>query len=113
MKQALVVRSDVKMSRGKLAVQCSHASYSAASAAKRPALQQWAKDGQKKVVLKAKDIALLMQLRDACIRLRLPHALISDAGMTELSPGTITCLGIGPADEAAVNKVTGSLPLLK
>ena len=35
-----------------------------------------------------------------------------DAGRTELAAGTITCLGIGPAGEAELDRLTGNLPLL-
>ncbi len=112
MKQVMVVRSDLKLSRGKLAVQCCHASYSSAAKAKA-ALKQWEKEGQKKIVLKAKNLQELNELRSKCIKLGLPCALISDAGLTELPAGTVTCLGIGPAEDKAINKITGSLPLLK
>ena len=111
MKQVIVVRSDLKLSRGKLAVQCAHASYSAAKKSKETG--KWEKEGQKKIVLKVKDLDELLHLKKKCEELKLPHALISDAGLTEIKKGTITCLGIGPADDARINKVTGSLPLLK
>ena len=111
MKQVIVVRSDLKLSKGKLAVQCSHASYSAAKKSKETS--KWEMEGQKKIVLKAKNLDQLIELKEKCVELRLPHALISDAGLTEVKKGTITCLGIGPADEKKIDKVTGSLPLLK
>ena len=110
MKQVIVVRSDLKLSKGKLAVQSAHASYSSAKKSKETA--KWEKEGQKKIVLKVKDLDQLLELNKKCIDLKLPHALISDAGLTEIKKGTVTCLGIGPADDAKINKVIGSLPLL-
>jgi PTH2 family peptidyl-tRNA hydrolase len=45
--------------------------------------------------------------------LRLPVALISDAGHTVVDPGTVTCLGIGPAEVSAIDRLTSSLKLVK
>ena len=113
MKQVIVVRADIKLSRGKLAAQCSHASYASAKKTKNSIRDVWEKEGQKKVILKAKDLSELIRLKEKCEKLRLPFSLISDAGLTEVKEGTITCLGIGPDDDKKINKVTGSLPLLK
>lgn len=111
-KQAIVVRTDLTMSKGKLAAQAAHASVSALEKADKKVLMAWKKGGQKKIVLKA-PLAELLQLAEKCKKHHMPHALISDAGLTELTAGEITCLGIGPDEEKRVNKVTGSLPLLR
>ena len=42
----------------------------------------------------------------------LPAEIIADAGRTVVAPGTVTCLALGPAEEAAIDRLTGSLPLL-
>ena len=112
-KQVIVLRNDLKMSSGKLAVQAAHASHAAARESKKEAIKMWQASGAKKVVLKARNIEELKILEEKCNKLRLPCALISDAGLTEVKRGTITALGIGPDDEKRINKITGSLPLMK
>lgn len=112
-KQVIVVRADLKLSKGKTAAQCAHASLEAYKRSDKKIIGLWDKEGEKKVILKAKDLKHLLLLKEKCEQLKIPHALISDAGLTETKPGTITALGIGPHKDDVINKVTGSLPLLK
>jgi PTH2 family peptidyl-tRNA hydrolase len=113
MKQVIVARSDLKMSKGKLAAQCCHASVTSVLKSNKTLVKKWEMEGQKKVILKCKSLEELMQLKEKCDKLGLANSIISDAGHTELTPGTVTALGIGPDDEKKIDKVTGSLPLLK
>jgi PTH2 family peptidyl-tRNA hydrolase len=114
-KQVIVVRTDLKMGKGKLAVQVGHAAVSAAEEArkKRPEWwQAWREEGQCKVAVKAESLPDLLDLQKKTAQMKLPHSLITDRGLTQLPPGTVTCLGIGPALSAQLDKITGNLPLL-
>ncbi len=115
MKQALVVRQNIKMGKGKLAAQVAHASLSAAEEAmKRHEVwyEEWKEEGQKKVVLKVRSEEELRELFKAARSARLPTALIEDRGLTQLDPGTVTCLGIGPGPDGEIDALTGKLKLL-
>jgi len=114
-KQVIVVRSDLKMSKGKTAVQVAHGAVSAFIKTSRYHSEwadNWLKEGQKKVTVKVRSQEELFQLAEQARKADLPVAIINDAGLTELPPGTTTVVGIGPAPEVLVDKITGSLPLL-
>ena len=111
MKQAIVARTDLGMGRGKLAAQVAHASLSAHEDAGDRTRTAWKGGGQKKIVLKADGEAELFRLADAAERRGLPNAIVRDAGHTQLEPGTVTCLAVGPGDDDEVDRVTGELSL--
>jgi PTH2 family peptidyl-tRNA hydrolase len=114
-KQIIVVRSDLKMSPGKTAVQVAHASVAAAEEAREARKRWWAawmKEGQCKVTVKVETERELLELKAEAEAARLPTALIQDRGLTELPPNTTTCLGIGPAPSDEVDAITGKLRLL-
>lgn len=114
-KQSIVVRVDLSMSKGKLASQVGHAAVSASEKARKNKLRWWniwIKEGQMKVVLKVHSSTELESLYKKAKKLDLPCELIIDRGLTEIPPGTITCIGIGPAPVDKVDKVTGDLALL-
>lgn len=114
-KMVIAVRKDLKLSPGKLAAQVAHAAVNCAlSSKKRKAVwfERWYTEGQKKVVVKVKDLQELLELKMTAERAGLITSLIMDAGMTELPPNTTTCLGIGPAPDNLIDKVTSHLGLM-
>jgi PTH2 family peptidyl-tRNA hydrolase len=114
-KQVIVFRADLKLSKGKMAAQAGHAAVSASEEARkrhRSWWEAWLYEGQRKIAVKVKDEKALLELEEAAKDLGLPNALIVDRGLTEIPPDTVTCLGIGPAPEEEMDKLTGKLPLL-
>lgn len=114
LKQAIIIRSDLGMGKGKMAGQTAHASVSAYALARSrdpDSAKEWEEEGQKKIVLKVSGEGELLSLYERMKR-EMPCALIRDAGKTQLEPGTITCFGAGPADESVINKYTKDLKLL-
>jgi len=108
-----IVTNDIPMSQGKLAAQVAHAAVECTLKIqkKNPSLlKKWIDEGQKKVVLKA-DIDEMEAIRKKADSIGLCTSLIRDAGLTELEPGTVTALAIGPAEEEKIDKITGQLPL--
>ncbi|KAK1138887.1 peptidyl-tRNA hydrolase 2, mitochondrial-like [Acipenser oxyrinchus oxyrinchus] len=113
-KMILVVRSDLKMGKGKVAAQCSHAAVSAYKQVQRrnpELLKQWEYCGQPKVVVKVPDEDSLIEILASAKELGLPVSLIQDAGRTQIAPGSRTVLGVGPGPADLVDKVTGHLKL--
>lgn len=114
-KQVIVFRSDLKMSKGKIAAQAGHAAVSAAEEAskhRKDWWEAWIREGQCKIAVKVKSEKDLLELEKQAKEFALPCALITDRGLTEIPPETITCLGIGPAPTEKIDKITGALPLL-
>jgi PTH2 family peptidyl-tRNA hydrolase len=114
-KQVIVFRSNLRLSKGKTAAQAGHAAVSAAEEARkrhREWFDGWSSEGQCKIAVKVKNEDEMLELEAKAERMGLPYARIIDRGLTEVKPGTVTCLGIGPAPVEKVDKITGTLPLL-
>ena len=103
------------MGKGKIAVQVGHASVTVAEETRkrRPDWwKAWWDEGQRKVVVKVQTESDLEKIRREAEELGLAAAIIHDSGLTQISPGTATCVGIGPAPAELVDKITGDLKLL-
>ncbi|MDD3039624.1 peptidyl-tRNA hydrolase Pth2 [Bacteroides sp.] len=112
MKQVIIVREDLGMSCGKMVAQAAHAAVNAVRNASESDVNEWIESGYKKIALAVDSVLALEQLAEAAKTAGLPFALITDFGYTEVAPGTVTALGIGPAEDAKVNRITKKLRLL-
>lgn len=112
MKQVIIVNETLKLPRGKLAAQVAHASVAALLEATADARRRWLEEGMPKVVLRCDSEQNLLALEAAAENAGLPNALIADAGHTVVAAGTVTCLGLGPAQIDAIDALTGELKLL-
>ena len=114
-KQVIVVRQDLKMGKGKLAVQVAHAAVSSCEKArkyKKEWYDAWMSENQAKICVKVESEKELRVLKGRVDEMGIPNALIQDAGLTQLDPGTTTCLGIGPLPSQLADKYTGELKLV-
>jgi PTH2 family peptidyl-tRNA hydrolase len=111
-KQAIIIRDDLKMGKGKLCSQSCHASIASFLKSSKVDRGKWIKEGMKKVVLKISGEKELINLYESAKKDKLPCELIIDAGLTQIKPGTLTALGIGPSDDKKIDKITGKLKLL-
>ena len=130
-KMVLIVRTDLGMSKGKIAAQCAHAAvecYKKALKKTPMLLKQWEMFGQPKVTLKAPDClvqsnsiggqsekqcqeAALDALAAEAESLGIVTSLIHDAGRTQIERGSATVLGVGPSPSKIIDKITGHLKL--
>lgn len=123
-KQVLVVRSDVKMRRGKESAQIAHASLKVfldwgrmTGDAKSdllicltPEMKEWIEGSFTKIVLGTDSEASLDDIYAKALSADLPCALVIDNGDTEFhGVKTKTVVAIGPAKAEEIDKITGHL----
>ncbi|CAJ2679674.1 unnamed protein product [Trifolium pratense] len=104
-KMILVVRNDLKMGKGKIAAQCSHATlglYKKVLYRAPKALNRWEMSAQPKVVVKIESEEDMLALQARAKSLKLPTHITIDAGRTQIAPRPVE----------VVDEVTGGLKLL-
>ena len=116
LKMVLAIRDDLKMGRGKLCSQSGHASVGAViqmmDRGQRSVVDQWDEQGETKISLQVNSEEELVALSKAAKAAGIPYYLVTDAGRTEVDPGTKTVLAIGPGRADKIDKITGQLKLL-
>jgi PTH2 family peptidyl-tRNA hydrolase len=114
-KMVFVVRGELRLTPGKAAVQVAHAAvmlYEEAVRRRSASLSAWMETGQRKIALTAPTLDDLEGLAREARARGIPSVFVQDAGLTEVAPGTKTVLGLGPAPEGEIDRVTGGLALL-
>ena len=114
MKQVIIIRTDLDMGKGKIAAQVGHACVLGAENVRKSNPEWFSEwwEGQEKIVLKVSSLKELERVKQDAIELGVPWSEVTDAGHTQIAPGTVTCISLGPAPEEKIDKVTGSLKLL-
>lgn len=115
MQMSLVVRSDLKMTTGKIGAQCAHAAiicHTKAQKQKPQHLDAWLHLGQPKVVLRVGSQAEIEYLSKIADEKQIINGIVKDAGRTQILAGTVTVLGIGPDTKSKIDELTGKLKLL-
>ncbi|XP_042215349.1 uncharacterized protein LOC121861549 isoform X1 [Homarus americanus] len=111
-KLVLVVRDDLKMGKGKVAVQCCHATLKAYKQIQKmnpKVLRAWEMNGQPKVILKVNDEATMMDVTSLAMDAGMITSLIHDAGCSQIAPESPTVLGLGPGSVEVLDQITGHL----
>lgn len=112
MKQVMIVRTDLKMGKGKIAAQCCHASLGSYKRCDKDKIKKWESEAYAKVVLKVPCVEKLFELKEAAIANNIANYLVTDAGRTQIPASSITVLGLGPDEDEILDKLTGDLKLL-
>lgn len=111
-KQVIVVNESLLLPTGKLAAQVAHAAVAAFLRADEATQVAWLNVGMPKIVVVVTAESALVDLERRAGEAGIPAAPIRDAGRTVVGAGTLTCLGLGPADGGEIDKLTGEFPLL-
>ena len=104
MKQAILIRNDLKLPKGKMAAQAAHASVEAVLRSDKDIIKEWRSEGMGKIALKVEDERELLKYLQLAKDQGLVCALITDAGRT--------CIAIGPDDDEKIDNITSDLKLM-
>mmetsp|Transcript_36274 Transcript_36274/g.43809 ORF Transcript_36274/g.43809 Transcript_36274/m.43809 type:complete len:177 (+) Transcript_36274:170-700(+) len=115
-KMILCVRNDLKMSKGKIAAQCSHATLGLYEEVQDlryfHLIEHWQSQGQAKVAIKVEDEKEMLEIEAKARQAGIETYIVVDAGRTQIAPNSRTVLALGPAPKDELDAVTGHLKLL-
>jgi len=124
--QAIIVRKDIEIPKGKLAVQVAHASVGAYLQVDNMQLDDdcfiniekiieiqdnWFNEGQRKIVFKVNSLNDLYSIKVLADEKHIPNYLVEDFACTVFKEPTVTCIGLGPVSIEKMNEITKGLKL--
>ena len=112
MKQVIIVRTDLKMGKGKIAAQCCHGAIGAYKKSPSDKIKKWENEAYAKVVLKVKTLEEITDLTKNADEKGIVNYLVVDAGRTQIPTSSVTVLALGPDEDEILDEVTGELKLL-
>jgi len=113
-KLVVLVRGDLKITKGKAAAQTGHAAVNCALSIRKKdpdTFDKWTTNGQPIIVLKVGTEREMFEFKAIADSQNINNSVVCDAGRTQIEPGTYTCLGIGPAAASVLDKITGELKM--
>jgi PTH2 family peptidyl-tRNA hydrolase len=117
-KQVIVMRNDLNMRKGKMIAQGAHASimftldFGLGDLFPSQLQLTWMTHGMTKICVRCDSEEQLMDIYRQAKEAKLTVHLVRDAGLTEFTEPTYTCLAIGPNKAEDIDKITGELKLL-
>ncbi len=108
----MVVRTDLKMGKGKIAAQCCHGSIGSYKKSSKEKIRKWENEAYAKVVCKVKTADELLALKKLAEKKNITNYLVIDAGRTQIPTSSVTVLALGPDEDKIIDEVTGDLKLL-
>ena len=109
----LVVRNDLKMSKGKIAAQCGHAvQWLTLNNYNKNIMRAYLEGVHPKIVLKVNSEAEMDHLHLTCKQKKISCYQVIDVGRTQVPPNSKTVLGIGPVKREKAPGIIKTLKLL-
>ena len=112
MKQIIIVRQDLKMSKGKLAGQVAHAAIGAPQLLPQHQIDRWIKEfNQKKIILKVIDEESFNYYFTICVKENLKPYIVVNTTKDRWYDMS-TCFGVGPYEDEKLDEIFKDLKLL-
>lgn len=115
LKMWLAIRTDLTLSKGKLAVQAMHAAgwlHILAFNDFPELMQEYMGQATPKICVKAKNLHALERIEREAVAAGIPCYTVADAGRSEVAPGTKTVCMFGPAYRDELPKYLRELNML-
>ena len=109
----IFMRTDLNMSRGKMAVQAGHAVAMTMFSSDEETIAKWMMNNQIKIVLAVNNETALDLISQHATANGVHNIKVKDAGKTEVESGTTTCLAVGIGSRARIGKITSGWKTLK